>query len=62
MGFSEKMVGISGYYWHFDFSFFWKTNQQTERSLITTEVQVKDVEKKVNRKYWIQRSRKNNYN
>lgn len=22
MGFSEKMVGISGYYWHFDFSFF----------------------------------------
>ncbi|MEH7811740.1 competence protein ComE, partial [Bacillus toyonensis] len=28
------------------FLFFWKTNQHTERSVIATDVQAKDVEKK----------------
>lgn len=46
MGFSEKMVGVSSYYCNCTFSFFWKTNQHTERSVIATDVQAKDVEKK----------------
>lgn len=32
MGFSEKMVGISGYYWHFDFSFFLE-NESANRAI-----------------------------
>ncbi|MDM5429641.1 helix-hairpin-helix domain-containing protein [Bacillus mycoides] len=44
--FSKKWLGLVVIIGTLIFLFFWKTNQQTERSLITTEVQVKDVEKK----------------
>ncbi|MGE6548186.1 helix-hairpin-helix domain-containing protein [Bacillus mycoides] len=44
--FPEKWLGLVIIIGTLIFLFFWKTNQQTERSLITTEVQVKDVEKK----------------
>ena len=40
------------------FFFFWKTNQHTEGPVIATDVQAKEIEKKVNRKYRIQKSRK----
>ncbi|MBK5349280.1 helix-hairpin-helix domain-containing protein [Bacillus sp. TH22] len=44
--FPKKWLGLVVIIGTLIFLFFWKTNQQTERSLITTEVQVKDVEKK----------------
>ncbi|MBE7146560.1 competence protein ComE [Bacillus mycoides] len=44
--FPKKWLGLVVIIGALIFLFFWKTNQQTERSLITTEVQVKDVEKK----------------
>ncbi|MBW3495752.1 MULTISPECIES: helix-hairpin-helix domain-containing protein [Bacillus] len=44
--FPKKWLGLVIIIGTLIFLFFWKTNQQTERSLITTEVQVKDVEKK----------------
>lgn len=40
------------------FSCFWKTNQSVERMPITMNVQEKEIEKRVNRKYRIQRNRK----
>lgn len=47
MGFSEKVVRFSSYYWNFTFScFFWKTNQNVERTPITMNVQEKEIEKK----------------
>ncbi|ARJ23920.1 helix-hairpin-helix domain-containing protein [Bacillus sp. ISL-8] len=44
--FPKKWLGLVVIIGTLIFLFFWKTNQQTERSFITTEVQVKDVEKK----------------
>ncbi|HDR7564042.1 TPA: helix-hairpin-helix domain-containing protein [Bacillus mycoides] len=44
--FLKKWLGLVVIIGTLIFLFFWKTNQQTERSLVTTEVQVKDVEKK----------------
>ncbi|ABY45339.1 MULTISPECIES: helix-hairpin-helix domain-containing protein [Bacillus cereus group] len=44
--FPKKWLGLVVIIGTLIFLFFWKTNQQTERSLITTGVQVKDVEKK----------------
>ncbi|MEH6933225.1 helix-hairpin-helix domain-containing protein [Bacillus sp. JJ783] len=44
--FSKKWLGLVVIIGTLIFLFFWKTNQQTEQSLITTEVQAKDVEKK----------------
>ena len=46
MGFSKEMVRISCYYWNCAFLIFWKTNEHTERSVIATDVQEKDIEKK----------------
>lgn len=46
MGFSEKVVRFSSYYWNFTFSCFWKTNQSVERTPITMNVQEKEIEKK----------------
>lgn len=46
MGFSEKVVRFSSYYWNFTFSCFWKTNQSVERMPITMNVQEKEIEKK----------------
>ena len=44
--FPKKWLGLVVIIGTLIFLFFWKTNQQTEQSLITTEVQAKDVEKK----------------
>ncbi|HDR3885905.1 TPA: helix-hairpin-helix domain-containing protein [Bacillus cereus] len=44
--FPKKWLGLVVIIGTLIFLFFWKTNQQTEPSLITTEVQAKDVEKK----------------
>ncbi|MFD6505913.1 MULTISPECIES: helix-hairpin-helix domain-containing protein [unclassified Bacillus (in: firmicutes)] len=44
--FPKKWLGLMVIIGTLIFLFFWKTNQQTEQSLITTEVQAKDVEKK----------------
>ncbi|OOR26767.1 helix-hairpin-helix domain-containing protein [Bacillus cereus] len=44
--FPKKWLGLVVIIGILIFLFFWKTNQQTEQSLITTEVQAKDVEKK----------------
>lgn len=46
MGFSEKVVRFSSYYWNFTFSCFWKTNQSVERTPTTMNVQEKEIEKK----------------
>lgn len=46
MGFSKEMVRVSSYYWNCTFSSFWKTNQHTERSVVATDVQAKEIEKK----------------
>ena len=45
MGFSKEMVRTSSYYWDCTFLLFWKTNEHTERSVITTDVQERDREK-----------------
>ncbi|PGM93353.1 helix-hairpin-helix domain-containing protein [Bacillus cereus] len=44
--FPKKWLGLVVIIGTLIFLSFWKTNQQTEPSLITTEVQAKDVEKK----------------
>ncbi|HDX9611408.1 helix-hairpin-helix domain-containing protein [Bacillus toyonensis] len=44
--FPKKWLGLVAIIVTVLFLFFWKTNQHTERSVITTDVQAKDVEKK----------------
>ncbi|PGB03655.1 helix-hairpin-helix domain-containing protein [Bacillus toyonensis] len=44
--FPKKWLGLVAIIVTVLFLFFWKTNQHTERSVIATDVQVKDVEKK----------------
>lgn len=44
--FSKKWLGLVAIIVTVLFLFFWKTNQHTERSVIATDVQAKDVEKK----------------
>lgn len=45
--FPKKWLGLVVIIGTLIFLFFWKTNQHTEQTLITTEVQAKDVEKKI---------------
>ncbi|HHT7237964.1 MULTISPECIES: helix-hairpin-helix domain-containing protein [Bacillus] len=45
--FPKKWLGLVAIIGTIIFLFFWKTNQHTEQTLITTEVQAKDVEKKI---------------
>ncbi|MEH7281916.1 competence protein ComE, partial [Bacillus toyonensis] len=44
--FPKKWLGLVAIIVTVLFLFFWKTNQHTERSVIATDVQAKDVEKK----------------
>ena len=56
--FPKKWLGLVAIIGIALFLFFWKTNQHTEGSVVATDVQAKEIEKKVNRKYRIQKSRK----
>lgn len=56
--FPKKWLGLVAIIGIVLFLLFWKTNEHTERSVITTDVQAKEIEKKVNRKYRIQSCRK----
>lgn len=56
--FPKKWLGVVAIIGTVLFLLFWKTNQHTDQSVIKTDVQAKEIEKKVNRKYRIQSSRK----
>lgn len=56
--FPKKWLGLVAIIGTLLFLVFWKTNQSVERTPITMNVQEKEIEKRVNRKYRIQRNRK----